>query len=553
MGTPNTTTAIQIAAVHGSVHDPQQGCSDCKKSGLAILPVVPMPLPNELRTITNEFKALDSFLRADDLKTHWYALRTLPAGYLYVLRPDMTWDGYVVDADGLLRGMPPGEMPASPADVTPMSQACKRNSDNIPAQVIAIDPDKHAAVWVAFSRYRWTTQVLAAYAGNRDGCRDQRMTKIDIMAAANGSLGPDSKAANAVRFGAPMSEQAVKCVADYASDPTCQGINNRVVTPVRQRAAQGRALAAKMAEISKNTAGKTGAIIMLRDDLGVAMELNAIRNAETAKLGAYIAENQRKNFVGKVIMGFEKAYTENGQGKVWNERFRDPCYNYAQITKDQEAFESKTKPWEEKINAIANDVASLNGAATLKAWWRDFDPTDNQSAKDRQDATAARLHGAVKTKAEQVLWDQWFGEDPSDPYATLWGATTAQDLTFGAFLVGKMLPPDTKDTQLDKANDIVKGLREAKEHYARLQQRSSPTALGLIGLAMTSQITRLKLTNPPLYRVAGARVLIIAAARTTVSVTPVSVTVTKSQVVQMMFEAAFGPPQASMKRLLDVE
>jgi hypothetical protein len=549
-----TTAAMQTTAIHGSAHDPQQGCADCKKSGLAILPVVPMLLPNELRGLTDEFKKLDGHLKAEDLKTHWYAMRTLPAGYLYVLRPDKTWDGYIVDAEGLLRNMPPGEMPADPSVVTPMSDACKRNSDNIPAQVIAIDPAKHAAVWVAFSRYRWTAKVLKDYADNKDGRRDSRMTKIDIMAAANGSLGAEHKAANAVRFGVPMTAEVGKYVVDYASNAACDFIDKRVVVPVRRRAAQGRALAARMAEISKNTAGKTGAIILLQDQLGVTMELNALRNAETAWLGAYVAENQRKIFVGNVIKGFEKAFTANGQGAVWNERFRAPCYNYTQIDADQDNYKKKVDPWEEKINVIANDVATLNGSATLKAWWRDFDPDDDQSAKDRQKATAACLVGAVKTKKEQALWERWFEEDPSDPHSMLWGAVTALDVKFGAFLVGKMLPPDTTDTQFDKLADMAKNFVDAKEYFDKwMKNRSSTDAIGMIGLAMTSQITRLKIVNPALYRVAGMRVLIIAAARTTVTMSPVSVTVTQTQVALMMAEAAFGPPQASMRRLLDIE
>ena len=432
----------------------------------------------------------------------------------------------------------------------PMSEACKRKGDNLPAQVIAIDPKKHASVWLAFSRHRWTPKVLADYAANKDGRRDQRMTKLDVMAAAAGSLGGYSKAANAVKFGVAMTPTPGQYVADYASGPTRELISKQCVTPLRSRGDQGAALAKKMAEISKDTQGKTGAIILLRDDLGVTMDLNTLRNAETGRLGAYMAENQQKRFIGEVIMGFEKAFTQNGQADEWNKRFK-PKYKFGQIATDRKAFDGKAKPWEARINAMSDDVAFLNGGDALKSCWRDFDPADDQSAKDRQYATAACLHGAVKTKAEEALWDRWFAEDPKDPYATLWGAATAMDPDLGAFLVGKQLPDVGKT---DKFVDVAKNIREVglkfREH---LGKRAAEDALALIGLAMASQVSRLKILNPALYRVAGMRVLMVASARTTITATPVFVSMTQTQEALMLAEAAFGPPQASAKRLLDIE
>src|SRR4051812_39211795 len=107
----------------------------------------------------------------------------LPPGYVYVLKPDLTCVAYLVDAEVLLRMIPAAAAPAKPGDMQQMSEACKRKGDNLPAQVIAIDPKKHASVWLAFSRHRWTPKVLADYAANKDGRRDQRMTKVDVMAA----------------------------------------------------------------------------------------------------------------------------------------------------------------------------------------------------------------------------------------------------------------------------------------------------------------------------------------------------------------------------------
>jgi hypothetical protein len=547
---PSTTTAIAQAAQAGTSARPDTGCKDCVKTGLAILPVVPVALPKSVRGANAEINTLDNRLDSKDLQEHWYVMRTLPAGYLYVMKPDLSWDCYLVDSDGLLRMTAPADAPANPSAVQPMSQMCKRYGDNVPAQVVAVDPTKHATVWLAFSRYRWTARVLTDYASNKDGCRDQRMTKLDVMAAAAGSLGASHTAANAVRFGAAMTAQTGQYVADYASGATRELLNAHLATPLRGRGEQGVPLAKKMAEISRNTAGKTGAIICLSDALGNAMDVNMLRNAETGRLGAYLAQNQHKRFVGDIITSFEKAFADSGQGAEWNKRYK-PKYNAAKLASDRAEFDRKAKGWEERIDAMSRDVATLNGAPALKAWWHDFDPADDQSAKDRQVATAACLHGAVKTKEEQALWDRWFNESPSDPYATLWGAATALNTDLGAYLFGKQLPDVGKT---DKFADIAKNIREGVIRFRQdLQKRAADDALALIGVAMASQLPRLKALNPALYQVAGWRVLMVASARTTITATPTFVAMTHTQEALLLAEAAFGPPQASAKRLLDIE
>lgn len=547
---PSTKAAMQAASNRGTDARPDGGCIDCNKVGLAILPVVPAVVPNSLRTSTPSMKALDSRLSAADLKSHWFVMRTLPAGYLYVLRPDKTWDGYMVDSEGLLRCMPVATMPAQASEQKPMSALCKRSGDNIPAQVIAIDPKKHAAVWMAFSRYRWTEAVLNDYANNKEGRRDKRMVKVDVMAAAQGLLGANNTAPNAVRFGTVMSPQVGDYVADYADDATRAALNRHLVTPLRNRAAQAAPLAIKMAQFSKNYKASTGAIICLHDDLGVTMDINAMRNTETARLMAYMAQNQRKRFVGEIIQGFEKSFVANGQAEEWNKRYR-PKYNAAQIDKDKKTFDATAKPWEERINAMSDDVATMNARPTVKATWFDFDPNNDASAKDRQYATAGCLHGATKTKAEQDLWDKWFAEDVTDPYATVWGAVTAMNTSFAAFMVGKEMPDVGKT---DKFVGVGNNIREAVvKHREHLAKRAADDALALIGLAMATQLPRLKLFNPSLYKVAGMRVVMAASVRTTVTVTPTFMSLTQTQQAMMLAEAAFGPPEAGLKRLLDVE
>jgi hypothetical protein len=510
------------------------------------LPVVAALAPNALKGKTPEISALDKWLKSSDLQSYWFFMRSLPIGYLYVLKPDLTWDGYAVDTEGLLRQMPVSDLPSAAGGVTPMSQACKRSGDNIPAQVIALDPKKHAFVWMAFSRYRWTPAVLKRYAGNEGGCRDARMLKVDLVAAASGNVGSGTK----VPQGAAMSAAVGQRVADYASAATVGTLNAQLATPLRPRESQAQALATKMAEISKNTAAKTGVIIVLNDPLGNAVDLNMLRNAETAKLGAYVASQQHKRFVGETILAFEKAFVANGQAAQWSDRYKTK-YKAAQITTDRNAYDTKVKPWEDKLNAMSRDVAVLNGRLRSSGVWHDFDAGDDASAKNRQVATAACLHGAVKTREEQNNWDTWFNEDPKDPNSTLWGAVTGMNAKLGEFLVGKSLPDTGK---ISTFIDIGKGIKEGVEKFRTdLAKRASEDAMAMLGLAMASQVTRLKAVNPSLYQVTGLKVLIVASVRTTVTATPVVVNLTRTQEALMLAEAAFGPPDAGARRLVDIE
>jgi hypothetical protein len=547
---PPTTGAIQQAASRGTSANPTLGCKDCVKQGLAILPVIPTPIPLSLRGASNELKQLDNRFIAEDLKAHWLALRTLPSGYLYVMKPDLTWDAYLVDAEGLLRMMAATDAPASPAQQASMSESCKRSGDNVPAQVIAIDPEKHATVWLAFSRYRWTVQVMKDYADNAGGCRDKRMRKLDVMAAAQGSLGAGNTAANAVKFGVPMSADVGTVVADYASPATGELLNKHVVTPIRSRSQFAATLATKMAQISAKTHAKTGAIIALGDDLGTAIEVNAMRNAEVAAMGTYMQKHQRERLVGDIILGFEKSFVENQQAAEWTKRYAKH-YNGKKLLADKSSYEARIKQWNTSISAKSADVSASLADQKLKPTWHDFDPKDDQSARDRQDATAACLNGTVKTAAEQALWDRWFAEDVADAYATLWGAVTALNPKFAEFMLGKQLPDAGKT---DKLNDVFRNTLDAVKNFKEeLLKRRNDQALALLGTAMASQVARVQILNPALYKVAGLRVIVIASVRTDVLVSPVVVQMTKTQQAMMMAEATFGPPEPRLTRLLDVE
>lgn len=425
---PSTTQAMQAASSSGTDSRPSDGCRDCVKVGLAILPVVPTAVPKAIRGLNDEIRQLDSRYQASDLSEHWMVLRTLPQGYLYVMKPDLSWDIYVVDAEGLLRMAPSqAACPETPAEQPPMKAACRRTGDHIPAQVIAIDPTKHAAVWLAFSRYKWDDSVLKAYAQNEEGCRTKRMVKIDVMAAAAGSLGMSSNAANAVRFGVPMSASVGTVVADFASQATRDLINKHSLEPLRDRSEQAGPLALAMAKMSGQTAGKTGAVIALTDDLGVARTLNADRNMANLERARISNAYARHQFVNSAAKGFEAQFKKHGQVQRWVDVYAK-AYNPTLLSDQLKEHDKQILAIDTKLKGLADDWTAWMkrpGLAALVA--HDFDSSDITKGRKCSEAVADCLHGAGAQASERTLIAAWRDGKVSDPDNILWRALAANN------------------------------------------------------------------------------------------------------------------------------
>lgn len=544
----STTTAIAQAAANATPARPQGGCPDCNKQGLAILPVIPLAIPRQHLDVNGTYATLAAacdalgVTTAQTLKEHALVLRALPSGYLYVLKPDKSWDAYVVDREGLLRMMPPAQCPASPADLTPMSAACRRVGDNIPAQLIAIDPARHATVWVAFSRYRWTQRVMRDYANNRDGSRDRRMTRVDVMAAAN--------AAHRVGNAYPMSAGLAGRVVNYADEALVSHANRNLREPLPPRAALADRIKDEAARISAATAGRSGIVLALADDHGLTLQVNADRNAEVARLNDYMAEHQRATVISGIIRGFEESFTSNGQEALWNERFRKH-YDHTRLEQEQQRYDSRLNAFKERILALSHDVLKLNQSSGAHVIWHDFDPEDDHSARDRQSATAGVVNGTVHLLGEEELWDAWLNEDPANPHAIIWGAVTALKSDIGRFIASASLP---ERDQGALAVNLVDKLRAAVEDFRkRIATRANPEAMAAIGTTMASQHARIAAQGGPAARTVGWRVLVVTSVRTHINIDFRTIRVTETQLTSMIAEATFGPPQATARRLLDIE
>ncbi|WYX50394.1 toxin VasX [Achromobacter xylosoxidans] len=66
------------------------------------------------------------------LPVETYFVRVPAAGYLYVLKQDKTWDGYLLDKKGYYRKIPVAKMPEDAETTKPLSEACSSEGTTTP-------------------------------------------------------------------------------------------------------------------------------------------------------------------------------------------------------------------------------------------------------------------------------------------------------------------------------------------------------------------------------------------------------------------------------------
>lgn len=150
---------------------PLDQCNACTRQGLPILPLRKALVPR-----ASEDTGAMSNSRM--------GLRTLRAGYLYVLLDEQTWQAYQVTPDGYLRQFNPDAPPA--ANETPLCDACTSAGHDAPASFLNIDIRKYTHAWLAFASDPWPRSVLDAY---KKSTAAGRFRKLDVRAARDA---PDS-------------------------------------------------------------------------------------------------------------------------------------------------------------------------------------------------------------------------------------------------------------------------------------------------------------------------------------------------------------------------
>ncbi|RNF82388.1 toxin VasX [Montanilutibacter psychrotolerans] len=553
-------------------------CPNCVKEGLAILPVIsgafskteslPAVFPLEDLTVSTELKALSNGLTTKDLTEHWYFMRALRAGYLYVLKPDKTWDAYLVDSSGLLQAMPSSGMPESPDGIGPMDKpgACSRSEhNNVALQFFVLDPKRTKEVWMAFSRYRWTPKVMKAYADNVDGLRDSRMTRLDVVSAAAGKLG--GYEGSPVPHGMKMTASIGNYVADYSSPATRTKINKSQVEPLHDRGASatmplmtlanGTVLATAMATASKNTEAKVGAIVLLDDIVGVTRQLNGYRNRISADAAAVSGMGDpvrtRKRVIADIIEGI-RANAEANPGPWWDKNYGPDRYLRHINQADWQATRQESKQFTsllEYVKKVSADYCSVKESAQWKRVQRsDFDDTDHRSALDRCDMIASSVAGSGRTKLERdLVWYPALDMEPTDPDNWLARALTGDHRPFLEYLAGN---PGDQDEAYDtvkeatQLSDLLTGKAITQVNVFRASiraQRAANEAMATLVESSAGILFDLRRDNPKAYKKLIRKVALSLLTRDDVVMRPVVVKGTWNRIAGKIMEIATGAPR----------
>ena len=255
----------RCAAAANTCGETKGKCINCdKQGGVAIMPLVPAPLPRPMvreawansehggasntqweipahRMYSTwlekklnahaKVRLFDPRFDPAGLPVETYFVRVPAAGYLYVLKQDKTWDGYLLDKKGYYRKIPVAKMPEDAETTKPLSEACSSEGHNNTAtQFITIDHVRSPKVWIAYSRYVWDRETRKDYEDDKDGCRTARMTELNVKDIADGKVGPGSTAPNTCKLTMP---DITEIVADYAPADEQRCVNAGLHNPLQ--------------------------------------------------------------------------------------------------------------------------------------------------------------------------------------------------------------------------------------------------------------------------------------------------------------------------------
>lgn len=588
-------------------------CPNCVKQGLAILPVVSGILPNSILVqnqfgkmftqpheplARNEMQSLSNGLAATDLTSHWYYMRTPPAGYIYIFdNGKNSWHkGYLVDGSGLLREMPVADLLPDPASVAPLDTpgVCERKEhNNLALQFFVLDPVKTPKVQVAFSRYRWSKKVLEDYFDNKEGIRDRRMWSLDVEAAAKNDVGRGRTVSHA----RSMTTDLGMHVADYSTAGTRSSINQQQLEPLRDRgvgastnivatgastngvvsrlmatASPAASLANLMGKVSESTEGKTGIVLLMDDVVGVTAQLNFSRN-QTAGSAAITSgmgdpDRARRRVVADVIEGI-RASAEANPGPWWNPNY-DPERYLRHI--DQEAWSqaraesAKLKALLARAERISQDYVVVKESQRWKDIQRfDFDPGSAASALDHEQMVAWCVTGSGLCKDErEKVWYPVLALSDTDPDNWLSGALSAQNqgvqelMQAAAPDFGKKLDA-VKNAKVLAAELLVgsDGRMGAIETLNRLRQqiradRAANAATSALIESASNVMARLLEIDPGRYHRLLRKITIAGLVRDDLVPQPVVVRGTWAKIQEWIMEVMTGPVRVDPRAAVSV-
>jgi len=305
-------------------------CDNCQASGLPILPVRYVPVPNSVKLV---LPAWASGARVTDVALggeHHYALRTLRSGFVYLFysknaRGSNLWECFSVSEDGCLMKQP---SPSS-AQVAPVQFQCGRQGhSNVRLHHLIIDkPEKCGPTWIAFSEHKWSDETLKEYTTNTK-LRDARMQTIRPAAMADGAKHSHGEQATeaalneVIEYSASFGTDQLPHAAAPGSFSKADGgfdaarlVRQSTRYPWHQRQGQAAEAVKLMKDRAKKADGTHHAshVLALWDAVGMAHELNGFRNDAAGWLELYGQEREFEITALNAIEGVKKAL-ENRAG-----------------------------------------------------------------------------------------------------------------------------------------------------------------------------------------------------------------------------------------------
>jgi len=276
------------------------GCDTCNRSGLSLLLLRPSPVakkgplvPASAAAVKTDDALVKGVVPGTALTQSRYALRLLRAGFVhvYVEHPPVgvaNWLIYRVtdNADLVAQGHPVFAQ-------IPQPEPCSRKEHNAAGMRLLHIPQAHQidAVWIAYSANLWNDKLQKANAAN-----PRVMQRVSL---AGGSLNTFKPTA------AALKDKVLECALMnlHINKSLEQDFKFNTLAPVVQSVADNLV---KAAGCHPRTKGKELAVV-LRDPVGLAVELNAMRRRRQGVSEAYLAlpENRQPMEVSKAIELFK--------------------------------------------------------------------------------------------------------------------------------------------------------------------------------------------------------------------------------------------------------
>lgn len=427
----------QVAqAVRETSPVPYGSCKTCERVGMPVLPLRWAAVPKN-----NAVRALRKLGNADTQ----LSLRTLRAGYLYVLLDRSVWQAYQVSPEGCLRQFNPYQAPhGTPA---PLAKQCVTQGHDIRSSFIHIDTSAYEQAQIAFANDPWPVSVLDAYKTGNDA-QGKKLDPSYLQRFTTYTLAKLKSAPLPAEHALPLEhgDALAQMVAEYAHGYEDFGSVHEFHSRADRLEAMGMYLrqAEKLNGLAKGVAG-----LMLPDPIGLAQELNGLVRAVQTQRQLW-AQDEAGTLVGvganrrsvkhlrpyqyltsKCLLGIKALYARQADAQTSDSAtpmldympsesgtppvFGDPAKERAEVVKHktdqqvdrlqkryheparkafQDAYDRQMADFQRAIDAHGKDwAAQIMGLAWKCAVRYDYAGTDKYSAVACLKAVAASLAG----------------------------------------------------------------------------------------------------------------------------------------------------------------